>query len=646
MTRWQAVTSGTHPGPSARPVALGRLWPGYRPPQLAVAILILVIALPWLGLSPLWIRQAEIVAIFTLIVSGTNLSYGYAGELSLGQPAIFAVGAYAGGYMALNGANDLVFTLLVGGVAAAIAGLIIGIPGLRLSSWSLAMVSLFVVLLVPDLVSILQRYTGGLNDMTGIPAAKLFGNTLTAGEFYAACIVIAGLWLAFERNLILSRYGTTIHVLKASPVLTAALGNTVYWSKVQVYVLGSIPAGLAGVLFAYYDQFIAPSSFDFDVAIGILAASVLGGATTIYGAVLGAALLEIGPYEFASFQSYSLIVYGAMLLAGGLFLRDGIIGRLTVGRRYLLRRWPALAAADPTLPHLQVGKGREPTDPAVAPAELAGIPRDDRAPLVADQIGKNFGGVPALDGISISFQPGQVTALIGPNGSGKTTLLNVISGLVRPTAGSVTLGAHKLTGKPPQRVARLGVARTFQTPIVPEALSTIDSVAVARFRGDFVGLPRTVLRTPGFRNARERDHQAASAALAVVGLTGEAEATASSLPLGTRRRVEVARAIASNPRVLLLDEPASGLSEADVAQLGQLIRAVAATGAIVILVEHNFPFVLDTADTIHVISLGKVTVSGSPDVIRNDPQTIATYVGEPLVGMPEPPIGPAEKSPR
>lgn len=613
---------------------------GYQPVQFAIVLLLLAVALPWLGLNALWIREAEIVAIFTLIVSGTNLSYGFAGELSLGQPAIYAVGAYVAGYMALHGADDLLFALLVGAVAAALTGLIVGIPGLRLASWSLAMVSFFIVLLVPDLAGMLQQYTGGFNDMTGIPSAELFGQLLTPNEFYVACIVVAGGWLAFERNLVLSRHGQTIRVLKESPVLTESLGSPVYWMKVKVYVLGSIPAGLAGVLFAYYDQFLSPTTFGFDVAVGILAASVLGGAQSIYGAILGAALLQIGPFEFASFQSYSLVVYGAMLLIGGLLLRDGITSRARTGLTWALTRWPALAVADPTVAHLTsrarrvTGSGVPPgvTQPASGLTDLlrpgsAAQAAPETAALEIENVTRRFGGVRALSGVSMTIRPGEVTAIIGPNGSGKTTLLNVISGLVSPSSGVVRLGDRQLSGRRAYQVARLGVARTFQTPVIPAGLTTADVVATSRFHGDHVGLLPTVLRTRGYRAVRSRDQRAARTALSVTGLAKQADAMASALPLGTRRRVEVARAIAAAPRVLLLDEPASGLSEAEVAGLGRLVRAVAAAGVIVILIEHNFSFVLSTADVIHVMSVGEIVVSGTPAQIRSHPETMATYLG-------------------
>jgi branched-chain amino acid transport system permease protein len=251
----------------------------------------------------------------------------------------------------------------------------------------------------------------------------------------------------------------------------------------------------------------------------------------------------------------------------------------------------------------------------------------EAATLEIEGVARRFGGVRALGGVSMTIRPGEVTAIIGPNGSGKTTLLNVISGLVSPSSGTVRLGDRALSGLRAFQVARLGVARTFQTPVIPVGLTTAEVVATSRFHGDYVGLLLAVLRTRRYQAVRRRDQGAARTALSVTGLTEQADAMASALPLGTRRRVEVARAIAAAPRVLLLDEPASGLSEAEVASLGRLVRAVAAAGVIVILIEHNFSFVLGTADVIHVMSVGEIVVSGTPEEIRSHPETMATYLG-------------------
>lgn len=615
-----------------------------RPVWLALVGLVVVCALPWLGVGAVWLRLVQLVAIFTLIVSGTNLSFGYAGELSFAQPAIYAVGAYVGGYAAIHGANDLLVALVLGGVAGGLAGLVIGVPGLRLSSWSLAMVSFFVVLLVPDLIAILQRWTGGLDDLTGIPQAKLLGATLSANGLFIATVVVAAIWLLFLRNLVLSRHGSTISVLRESPVLAQSLGSSVYALKLKVYVLGSVAAGLAGVLFAYYDQILTPEVFGFSVAIGIIAASIIGGSRSIYGAILGAAVIQIGPFEFNSFANYSLIIYGVLLLVGGLLVRRGISplarsalaralghsGIVLGGGSMWSRAQPAVSGAGEATAAADPGADGNVDSSVVLPTVV------DPVSLEVEQLSQVFGGVKALAGVSLVAAPGQVTAIIGPNGSGKTTLLNAVSGFHRPTAGAVRLGGQRLDRLGAARVARAGVSRTFQTPVIPDTMTTLEVVATARFRSQYVNMLASVLRLKSYRAALVADRDEALRALSLVGLLNVAEVEAATLPLGTRRKVEVARAIAGRPRVVLLDEPASGLSEDEVRQLGQVIRAVAASGVVVVLVEHNFEFVLQHADVVHVLSLGSTLVSGPPEQIRHDPRVIESYLGAPAQGHGRP----------
>jgi branched-chain amino acid transport system permease protein len=574
------------------------------------------------------------VAIYTIIVAGTNLSYGYGGELSFAQPAIFALGAYVAGYMATHGANDLLVTIIVASIAGAVAGLLIGIPGLRLNSWSLAMVSFFLVLLIPNIVSVLSTYTGGYSDLAGIPQPELFGDVLSTNQFFIAIIVVTTLSLAFVRNLVLSRHGNAIRTLRESAILTASLGSSAFWMKLEVYVIGSVPAAIAGALFAFYDQLLDPTTFGFNVAVGIVAASIIGGSRSIYGAIIGATILQIGPFESTSFAQYSLIAYGALLLVGGLLLRNGITSLLHRLESLVMKK----LAGRYSVPELKTKSPSSPTPSMTrsGPLSFAGNypgtvekAASDRG-LNVSHVTRRFGGLVALNDVSATLEPGRVTAIIGPNGSGKTTLLNLISGFYAPNNGSISLSGEPLNGRQAHRVARLGVSRTFQTPIIPEELTVAEVVAGSLYRRDYVGIVQSVLRLPAYARARERDRQRAKAALDFVGIASVKDEAASSLSLGTRRLVEVARALACEPRILLLDEPASGLSESDVLHLGGVLKATAEAGVIVILVEHNFQFVLETADFIVVLNSGAVLATGAPSDIRDNPDVLESYLGAPI----------------
>lgn len=574
-------------------------------PALAAALLML--GLPWLGADANLQRQAILIAIFAIMVVGLNLSYGYAGELSLGQAAVFAAGAYTCGILAVNHHNDLLITMPAAVAIAAAVGLISGIPGLRLGGWSLAMVSFFLILLVPDVVNILQRWTGGFAGLSPIPIPRFLGRELDTTGYYTAVMLTAIAVVGFMRNLVTSRHGAALRVLKQSPILASSLGIGVYRTKLLAYVLGALPAGAAGCLFAYLDGFIAPDSFSFSVTTGLLAASILGGSESVYGAIVGAALLQLGPLRSSAFHQYALIVYGAFLVIGGIFLSGGLTG---IALRFL-PRLRVLVAVRPA----EVGNALR------RPLEVRG------ETLVVSDVRKSFGGLLAVDRISMRAEPGRVTAVIGANGSGKTTLLNLISGFYRPDAGEVTLSGERLTGLPPHRIASLGVGRTFQTPAIPAGLTALEVVACARYAKDYVGVVPAVLRLPKYRQTRRHDITQAAQLLGLLGLSKLTSAPASSLPLGTRRLLEVARALAGEPGLLLLDEPASGLDHNEVREFSEAVRQVRNAGGTVVLVEHNFPLVLELADWIYVLRRGQLIAEGPPGEIRSNALVIESYLG-------------------
>ncbi len=343
-------------------------------------------------------------------------------------------------------------------------GLASGIPGLRLGGWPLAMVSFFLVLLIPDILSIFNKQTGGFAGLVGVPPFHLFGHTLTFRGLYLFCLVVTVLWLAVMRNLVNSRQGASFLVLRQSPVLASSLGVGVYRMKLTAYALGAIPAGLAGAMLVSLNRFIDPTVFSFSLVIAVLAASVLGGAASVYGAVFGAILLQIGPLRSNSFQQYAPLVYGGFLLVTGVLLSQGVAGIV----RPLLYR---------VLPSSRISTVRSSTDGS-REMPIGALPGDD---LVIEGLTKRFGGVRALDDVSVRAGPGRITAIIGPNGSGKTTLLNVISGFYRPDRGTVRLGRDELQHLSPHAIARLGVARTFQTPLVPQSLTTAEVVSTGRY---------------------------------------------------------------------------------------------------------------------------------------------------------------------
>ncbi|WP_072802205.1 branched-chain amino acid ABC transporter ATP-binding protein/permease [Rhodococcoides yunnanense] len=554
-------------------------------------------------------RELALVAIYTLVISGLNFSFGYGGELAFGQIAMLAAGAYTTAILNVHGHTDILLALVLSVAAAAVVGFISGIPSIRLSHWSLAITSFFLVLLVPSLIQVFESQTGGLIGLVMPESATLFGSELEWEGFYIFAMVVALIWLVVMRNQILSRRGAGLIAMRESPQLASSLGLSVYRQRMYAYIMGSLPAGAAGCLMAQLNGFVSPDTFTLSLAIAVLAGSVVGGVSSVYGAPLGALILVLGPLQASAFDRYSLLVYGVFLLLVGVLFASGLAGVLRLGTGKLLRR---VAPASPVEAAL------------LGDAPALAIPGEQ---LVVDGIVKSYGGVRALDGAGIVAEPGQITAVMGANGAGKTTLLNAVSGFVAVEDGTVELGGKPLGGQPAHAVARRGVSRTFQTPLIPRGMTVLEVVVSGRVTAGRVGLVSTILRLPSFRSAHRADLEAARAALSFAGLLHLADQDAQSLPLGTRRLLEVARAVAREPNVVLLDEPAAGLDDVALGELDNLLRRTRDAGATIVIVEHNVSFLLGLADQVFVMDLGAVLASGTSEEIRDHPEVVATYLG-------------------
>ncbi len=448
---------------------------------------LLVLFLPEFGLDFALSRQVQLACILALVVSGLNLSLGYAGELALGQAAMYAAGAYTAGLMSIAGYTDIVLQLIASGLVALAVGIVTGIPGLRLGSWSLAMTSFFLVLLVPDIIAVFGDTTGGRNGLSGIEPATLFGEVVDADRFYMVVVIVAILWFTVMRNLVVSRHGIAFRTLKQSPVLASSVGISVFRMKLLGYAIGAFPAGLAGALFANIDMYVSPEAFGFTFATAVLAACILGGATSVYGAAIGAAIMQLGPNQSSEFQQYALVFYGGFLILGGVLLSGGLakVAKQAAAR---LDRAAGLTGTRTGTRHADTGRS-------------AMEPMSGRT-LVVDGISKAFGGNQALDNASLRAEPGSITALIGPNGSGKTTMLNMICGFYRPDSGRILIGDNEVQGRAPEQVARCGVARTFQTPDIPDGVTVLEAVASGRYSTDRVSMLSTVLRLPRHHKIR------------------------------------------------------------------------------------------------------------------------------------------------
>jgi branched-chain amino acid transport system ATP-binding protein/branched-chain amino acid transport system permease protein len=522
---------------------------------------------------------------------GLNVLLGLAGEVSLGQGGFVALGAYGVGILTTKAGLNFWEALPLAVLAVAAISAVLSIPALRVTGPYLAMVTIAFGFIVESVSIEWRDLTGGSSGLAGIPAP--FG---TGGTALLACaFCLAGLVLFYY--LARSPVGLAMQAFASAPAAARGVGISPVPVRTAAFVLAAASAGLAGGLQAVLTGFIAPSSFPFSQSILLLLVVVIGGAGWSLGPLIGSVIVVLLPEVLASLAEYRLLIFGAVLLIVLWTAPGGIAGALA----QLLRPRKSLADAKPDLDR--------------ALAHITGA----RGSLAAEGVRVAFGGVVAVAGVDMTASPGRITSVIGPNGAGKTTLLNLMSGFQRPDAGTVRVGKEEITGFAAHDMARAGLARTFQTAQPFANLSVLDNVRLGLLRGAWGG------------NA---DSDLARALLALVGYAGSNTRLAATLPHVDRRLVEIARALATSPAVLLLDEPAAGLNEADTAKLGGLLQRLARAGLAVVLVEHDMSLVMSISDEIVVLDAGRRIAGGTPAIVRNDPVVKAAYLGATMAAGP------------
>jgi len=515
---------------------------------------------------------------------GLNVLLGLAGEVSLGQGGFLALGAYGVGILTSKAGLNFwealpLAVLLVAAISAALS-----IPALRVTGPYLAMVTIAFGFIVESVSIEWRDLTGGSSGLTGIPAP--FGTCGTALLACGLCAAALVLFHYFAR----SPLGLAMQALASAPAAARGIGISAVPVRTAAFVLAAVAAGVAGGLQAALTGFIAPSSFPFSQSILFLLVVVVGGAGRTLGPLIGSVVVVLLPELLAGLAEYRLLVFGAGLLIVLWAAPGGIAGAVA---RLVMTKEP----------------DNEPKpDIDLALAHITG----SRGSLAAEGVRVAFGGVIAVAGVDMTAPPGRITSVIGPNGAGKTTLLNLVSGFQRPDSGTVRIGSREITGQYAHQVARAGLARTFQTAQPFGGLSVLDNVRLGLLRGAWRG---------------EAPADLARALLALVGYSGSELRLAAALPHVDRRLVEIARALGTAPAVLLLDEPAAGLNEADTLKLGRLLQRLARAGLAVVLVEHDMSLVMSVSDEIIVLDAGRRIAAGAPAVVRNDPAVKAAYLG-------------------
>lgn len=578
---------------------------------LSIALLYYFPVLVKSSSNPSFYLQVVSVAVCSAILTiSLNICMGYGGLLSLMHTGMQMVGGYAIAILAVKQGWNGWLALVAAAVVGAIFAILVILISLRATYLYFGMITLAVNLIAMEAVRHGGELTGGYNGLFGVFAPGIPSGMMSAEGFYRVMITILILAYIVQRNLIFSGFGRNTMALRESSETATALGISPNMHRVKVFGVSGALAGLAGGLLSIQIGYAVADIGDLNNGLIFFVGLFLGGVGTLAGPVLGVALVAVIDFMIRGTGQYRTLVLGSILLLTMIVLPRGIVGTYRASR-YGSPRSREVLPGEADNYHLDIAVKN------VTKGEIL---------LEAKDVVKHFGGVHAVDGISVQFKAGEVHGIIGPNGSGKSTLISALTRYHELTSGSVVLlGAE--ADKKPFKVARNGVTRVFQIPHLFERVSVLDNVLTGMYRRDKYSIFDAIFRTPRYLKANSRSVAEAKALLSLAGMLGMEELAAGSISHGQKRLLEVIRAVATEPKILILDEPATGLTQEEMHSLTSLIRTLAAGGMCVVLIEHNVAFLMDLADIVTVIQSGKVIAEGTPQEVQKNERVLEAYLG-------------------
>ena len=566
------------------------------------------------------------IGISIIMTVSLNLTTGLLGQLALGHAGFMSIGAYVAGILTKNLSISFGFSLplalLAGGLAAALCGFLIGMPALRLKGDYLAIITLGFGEIIRVIIENL-KITGGPVGLSRITRmSRAFSDDVRASSsiqfaivFWVMVAIIASIF-----TLGRSRHGRAIISIRENEVASEATGIPTTRYKLLAFTLAAFFAGIAGGLYAHQIGMISAKTFGFNKSIEYLVMVVLGGMGSITGSIISSIVLVALPEVLRGLSEWRLVIYSALLIIMMLFRPSGLMGTYEFS---LIAWWEKAAkflrklfgvrkqgAKMPYVPHYDVW--------------------EDSVVLETKNLGISFGGLKAADNINISLCNNEIVGLIGPNGAGKTTVFNLLTGVYAPTEGDIVLLGSTMVGKPTYDITKSGMARTFQNIRLFKSMTVIENIKVAFHTRMQYSAIAGITRASGYVQEEIGIDIRARELLRVFDMEDVADVRADNLPYGQQRKLEICRALACNPKVLLLDEPAAGMNPIETQELMQTIKLIRSRFSVaILLIEHDMKLVMGICERIYVLNYGRIIAEGTPEQIRHNPEVVAAYLGAP-----------------